>query len=183
MLTQTGPLLLAEPPVCKAFQQKLKFQSTLTIDLICSQCFCNLICSGKTSSLPWIQQCRMQKGVIQTSFPSPSCSASAGSASEETGAAGLQGSSRAGGCSARWPHASISHYIWDRKERTWLCSLCVKKPFQCDGRKRVHGAGEIFLRLHAVTGAASYLNPWLKWESKAEAGPSGTQLAVKAQLS
>lgn len=37
MLTQAGPLLLAEPPVCKAFQQKLKFQSTLTIDLICQR--------------------------------------------------------------------------------------------------------------------------------------------------
>lgn len=49
----------------------------------------------------------------------------------------------------------------------------------------VHGgtiAGEIFLRLSAM-GAASFLDPWLSRESKGEAGPSGTQLAVKAQLS
>lgn len=65
----------------------------------------------------------------------------------------------------------------------WLCSLCIKKPLQHDSSKKVHGAGETFLRLHAVTGAASYLNPWLRWESKGEAGPSGAQLAVKAQLS
>lgn len=43
-------------------------------------------------------------------------------------------------------------------------------------------AGEIFLRLSAM-GAASFLDPWLSRESKGEAGPSGTQLAVKAQLS
>ena len=41
-------------------------------------------------------------------------------------------------------------------------------------------AGEVLLRLCATAGTASYLDPWLRRDSKREAGPSGTKLAVKA---
>ena len=57
-----------------------------------------------------------------------------------------------------------------------LCSVMAENH-------QLHGdilAGEVCLCLCATTGTVSYLYPWLRMESKGEAGPSGTKLAVKA---
>ena len=81
----------------------------------------------------------------------------------------------------------ICREVGDRKGRMWysvasryewksLYSVMIENH-------QLHGdilAGEILLCLCATTGTASYLDPWLRRESKGEAGPSGNELAVKA---
>lgn len=79
----------------------------------------------------------------------------------------------------------ICHGVWDRKGRMWLsgaCSYARKSLCSMVTENQLHGdiLADVLLCLCATTDAASYLDAWLRRESKGEAGPWGTKLAVKA---
>lgn len=87
---EPSPLLLAEPPICKAPQQRLQFRHPLTIDRSCGRSFCNLSCPGKTSLLHPAGQ-RTQTSVVQAFLPHYLYAGAAGTAAGEAAASGPQG--------------------------------------------------------------------------------------------